>query len=639
MSWLNINRNSFFYRLLTFLLLVTLVFYSIINLLFLVIISKMIIGVSKDYMGAIVSKNVAHIDGQLSSISSQGNVLTDLISKDLLNQDQYDEYVQALLSQNPAIHSICLALQSSNPTILSSAIIFRSEQGGFIKKDQTQFYERSWYQVAVLKEQEHWGRPWFDEFGSRQMVFSNSHPIMKKDQCIGVLRMDCLASRSQSDIHLSQLGDVGYLFAISRSGIFVSHPADSLVMNYSIFDLAEEYQDASLRKVGKEMLAGKSDLVKMPRSSYFKNQWIYFAPLESNHWSLGVVADDSFLFGEVRRLQFLLLIVSFLGIVSVTIIIYWRTQKLGRPLKEIAQTAALIGSGDFDAPSVDADNIFEIEQLNKAFETMKASLKEYIGNLQQMHKEKDQHQAELLYATRLQHSLIPPNDLLKDLHNTITFAGLLLPAKNVGGDHYDVFMVDEKRLCFVIADVMGKGFGAAMTMSIVSTYINLATKYLNSSSDILYSLNKFLCDHKLEHSMVTVVLGIMDLSTGMLVYSNCGHIPWYQRKKDMQLIKHEQTQATALGVFPNITIDEKVIRLDYKDQLILMTDGITEAMDAQGKLLGSSGVEAMLKTLQNPNPQMIVATLMEALETHLQDQGNRDDISILVLEYGRPLII
>ena len=637
MSLLNVNKASFFYRLLSFQLLILLLFYSGINFLFYIFVSRFVTDYSKDLLTLIVSSNVEHLDEMFGSINNSGRVLAELISKNKLTQAEYEEYVTFLLNHNKDIHAISFAAEEPD-FALESCIIYYDASGKLQKQKQQNYFSRSWYQVARLKKMSHWGRPWFDDLGSKSQVFSNSIPILHNDDVLGVLRLDCKAQKDSSPIRLFHSDDFGYMFALSRSGTFVSHPADSLVMNYSIFDLAEEYQDTVLRKIGQQMLAGESGIVKMGKGSYFINQWICFSSLNSNNWPIGVVVDDDILFSGLKDLQHFLMIISLLGIISIWMVAYWRTKKMSLPLKEIANSAKQIGAGNFETPTMASGGIYEIDLLNDAFDVMKQSLKEYVANLQRLSTEKDQVQAEILYASKLQQSLIPENDSLQQMQSSITFSGILKPAGDMGGDHYDVFMINKKLLCFMIADVMGKGIGAALTMSMVSTFIRLATQHQSSAADILYSLNQFLCERKLEKSMVTVILGMIDLSSGVLTYSNCGHIPWYQRKADQQLIKHEQTQATALGLFPSITIEEKTIHLQPKDQLIFMTDGVTEATDAKGRLLGSTGVESVLKSLQNPSSQMIINTLMKEVDSFNASDGTRDDTSILVLQYMHPLI-
>ena len=632
------NRNSFAYRLISFVLLIMVLLYSVINLIIYRVVSDLMVRNTRDFLSTLVNERVASFDGRLKSIATQGRVLGTLLEDKLVNGEKLKSYILTVLHDNPDLVSICVApLPESSTGIEARVYIQNSLEDYTILPISLPSYQfRDWFQIAILNNKPHWGEPWFDEFGSHQLICSYSFPLRRDGNIVGVLRIDTAVKNMQNIELPSRLKDKAYAFIVSDTGTIITHPADSLVMNYSIFNLADEYNDNTLMTIGKKMIKGGSELVKVSGLSYFQNKWIYYAQLPSNRWSIAIVVDNSFLFADMKSLILINLAVSVLGFLVISGVIYSRTLKLNRPLKHIAEAAAKIGGGDFEAPLSDTGGIHEVEQLTAAVEQMKESLKQYIANLSDLTRENEKIQAEVMFASQVQKSLVPQNDESRTCQSGINFYGILKPAGAIGGDLYDYFLIDEHRCCFAIADVVGKGLVAAMTMTMVSTLLRTVSKYQDSPSEMLYALNTFLSGNALESNLITIMLGIIDTRDGKLWYSNCGHLPWYQRKTDHRLIKHDQTHSTALGIFPNITIEDQILRLDLGDQLILMTDGVTETVNEQGEFFGSKGIEACLKSLQNPAPDTTANALLNAVEQFAAKDRSRDDLTILVVEFSHP---
>ena len=633
-----LNNKSFAYRLISFVLVVMILVYSLIAIVTRRVVSDMMIQNTREYLETLVNARVSEYDGKLLSIAAQGRTLASILEDRLLSIDKLNSHITSILNENPDIASICVAPAPGLDTGIEAGIYMKDENLKLVFNPiLPKTYEfRDWYQIAVLKAKPHWGEPWFDEVGTKDLVCSYSLPMSRNGQMLGVLRMDTLVKNMQAIKIPDRLRQGAYAFIISNTGTMITHPADSLLMNYSIFNLAEEYDDTALMTIGKNMIRGESELVKVSGISFFQDQWIYYAPLPSNGWSIAIVVQDSYIFADRQKLLAIILAFSVLGFLIIALVIYLRTLQIHRPLKEITKAAALIGGGDFDVPLSDPGGIYEIEQLTQGIEAMKLSLKQFIANLSELTIEKEKIQNEVLFASAVQRSLIPDNSIAKKICPGINCHGILKPAGAIGGDLYDFFMIDEHHFCFAIADVVGKGIVAAMTMTMVTTFLRTVSKHQKKPAEMLYSLNSFLSGNELESNLITIMLGIIDMKDGRLLFSNCGHVPWFHRKPDRRLIIHDETHSTALGVFPDITIDDEILLLEPGDQLILMTDGITEATDEAGEFFGHKGVEAALGELQHPSPDVSAITLLTAVEAFSSGDGSRDDITILALQFEHP---
>ncbi|MCB5253832.1 MAG: SpoIIE family protein phosphatase, partial [Candidatus Cloacimonetes bacterium] len=384
------------------------------------------------------------------------------------------------------------------------------------------------------------------------------------------------------------------------------------------------------------MIAGENGFIKIGGKSPFKNSWIYYQNIMSNRWSVGVSIEESVLMEDVNLILLIQTLTSIIIFLLVGLTIYARGLNISKPLKKLAKAADSIGAGDFEAVLPLTDKSQEIATLSQSFSTMQRSLKEYIQNLRITTEEKNQIRGDVIYASEIQTKLVPGNTEHPLGVKELRAYGILEPAGDIGGDLYDYFMLDDDHFCFVIADVLGMGIVAAMAMTMVSTLLLSIAPYYKSSKELLMELNKFLSRNNIESNFVTALLGVIELSSGKLEYSNCGHLPLYVRKMDRSFQKYAQTHSTALGVFENLDIGSDTIQLITGDELILYTDGVTEAMNVNEEFLGIKGLEEIIRNLSLPNPENTAKSILNQVQDFARGSTNKDDITILVLDYKHP---
>lgn len=630
-----IKRNSFVYRMIALLFMIMILLYIVVSILIHTIVTDVSLSRTKDYLGTLLDERLAQLEGRLRSIAVQGKVLSTVLASQYMSPDTMDAYLQSLLHDNSDLISICIAPDPDVPSALKPQIYTINNTGQLIFNPlNPKNYEfNDWYQLAALSGIAQWGEPWFDDLGAHQFLCSYSIPLQKDGRKLGVLRLDTSVDQLKGIDLPVKIQEHGYTFLISDTGTIINHPADSLVMNYSMFNLADEYDDDELLAISKSMVGGNKGISKTGIKSYFQNQWICYAQLPSNRWSLAIVVSDDYVFLDRNTYLNLNFWVTTLGFFAIALMIYLRTLKINRPLKHIAKLAEQIGSGDFDIPVVDKSGIYEIRQLSNALEKMKISLKEYIANLSNVTKKMDKIRAEMVFASEVQQSLVPANAVPSLLGGRAHFYGILRSAKELGGDLYDYFMIDENHCCFGIADVEDKGLVAAMTMTMIITFIRTAVRHHPSPPVILKELNTFLCNQRQEAKMLTIMLGIIDIRDGSLVYSNCAHLPWFQRKANGEIIKHDRSHSTPLGYFPEIEIESDEVKLEKGDQLLLVTDGVTETMNDAGDYFESKGVEQVLHSLHDPEPEAIANVLLSKVNKFASSSHSPDDLTILVIRF------
>jgi sigma-B regulation protein RsbU (phosphoserine phosphatase) len=274
----------------------------------------------------------------------------------------------------------------------------------------------------------------------------------------------------------------------------------------------------------------------------------------------------------------------------------------------------------------------EIESLSEAIKTMEREINAYIDDLTAVTAEKERIGAELDVARHIQSSLLPcvfppfPDRTELDIYATMT------PAKEVGGDFYDFFLIDDDRLAMVMADVSGKGVPAALFMVIAKTLLKNSVQAGLSPGAVLEHVNNQLCENNDAEMFVTVWLGILEISTGKLTCASAGHeYPILQRAGGAyELIKDKH--GFVLAGMEGARYQEYELQLDLGDRLFLYTDGVTEATSADKELFGVRRMLEALNRVKGCASQELLRRVKEEIDAFVGDAPQFDDITMLGLE-------
>ena len=211
------------------------------------------------------------------------------------------------------------------------------------------------------------------------------------------------------------------------------------------------------------------------------------------------------------------------------------------------------------------------------------------------------------------------------------------PAKEVGGDFYDFFLIDEDHLCLVIADVSGKGVPAALFMMASKIIIASHAKLGKSPAQILTDTNAAICSNNREEMFVTVWLGILELSTGRLTAANAGHEYPALRKANGEFELVKDKHGFVIGGMDGIRYREYELLMDAGSKLFLYTDGVPEATDANGELFGTDRMLDALNRDVNASPESILKQVRAGVDGFVKEAEQFDDLTMLCVEYrGAP---
>ncbi len=331
------------------------------------------------------------------------------------------------------------------------------------------------------------------------------------------------------------------------------------------------------------------------------------------------------------------------GILIVTLVTAWLASKhmkkaIADPVDRIANAAESYvkakkeGSEQLCFSDLQIQTCDELENLSHVMADMEMSLAEHEKQIRTITAKTERINTELQMASRIQESMLPhqfpPFPQIKelDLYASMT------PAREVGGDFYDFFLIDEDHLAVLIADVSGKGVPAALFMMISKVIIQSCAMLGRGAGEILTKTNEALCSNNQTEMFVTVWLGILEISTGRITAANAGHeYPALERKGQFSLLKEHH--GLVIGGAEDTEYEEYTIDLEPGDKLFIYTDGVTEATDDHDNMFG---IDRMMETLnQKPDvsPEDTLRNVHEAVNLFVAGAEQFDDLTMLCLEY------
>lgn len=260
---------------------------------------------------------------------------------------------------------------------------------------------------------------------------------------------------------------------------------------------------------------------------------------------------------------------------------------------------------------------------------------DYIERQRVIALERSRLKTELEVATTIQRSLLPPITDSYPGRKELSIAASMDPAKEVGGDFYDLFFVDKDRLAFVIADVSGKGIPAALFMATSKTSIQNCVRDIPSLSEAIVTANESLCSNNTADMFVTAWIGVLDIPTGRLSFICAGHNPPVL-VSDGKPSFIKLRSGFVLAGMSGVKYREQTVELKKGDTLFLYTDGVTEAENSVHELFGEERLSACLESSGGRSPEDVISGVKKAIDNHVNGFDQFDDITMLCLCYHGP---
>lgn len=500
------------------------------------------------------------------------------------------------------------------------------------------YQNKTWYTLTKKQNCGQWQEPFIGDF-IKEPIAIYSVPFYEtgvdgQKRFAGVVCVDLSINWLQKLIVNAKIPDAGYAFLLSKSGRIVVHPRTEWIFSESIFTLAEKHKSSALQQIGAKMVAGDSGLSPLV-SIDGRKLFVYYCPMESTGWSFGILFPEKSLFARVGSLQDSFLFFGACGLMLLLLMIILVTIRITRPLKLLAHSVAEIGRGNFDTDIPKFRRNDELGALARAFHSMRDSLILQMENLKRITADKEKIESELQVAQDIQKGILPA--VLPPFPKCEYFeiAATLTPAREVGGDLYDFFMLSPQKVCLVIGDVSGKGIPAALFMAVTQTlHRGIAHNGNVDPEQLVNQMNQSLCMNNKAGLFVTYLFSVIDFEAMTMTYTNAGHDPFYILKASGCVVDPCERHGIPLGVRKNRPYKESEVELEIGDTLFFYTDGIPEAKNENNEFFGMERLKALLGECakQELLPSAIELVVEQAINSFRGKAEQFDDIAIVCIK-------
>ena len=320
-------------------------------------------------------------------------------------------------------------------------------------------------------------------------------------------------------------------------------------------------------------------------------------------------------------------------LVSVFSLFYLRNKFL-KPINKVSAEASRFARENTKGEELGfISNYRELSELAGSIDTMETDMVKYMENLMSVTAEKQRISTELSLATRIQTAMLPhvfppfPERTEFDIYASMN------PAKEVGGDFYDFFLIDNDHLGLVMADVSGKGVPAALFMMASKIILQSCAMLGGSPAEILTKTNEAICSNNQEEMFVTVWLGILEISTGKLTAANAGHEYPVIRNAGGRFELFKDKHGFVIGGMAGAKYREYEIQMEPGSKLFLYTDGVPEATDADKNMFGTERMVDALNAEPEASPEGILKNVRSAVDSFVKEAEQFDDLTMLCIEY------
>ena len=554
----------------------------------------------------------------------------------------------AMLANSEKIDACYIGLADGTFFCVDDSTKNRFDENGKLKTFPVR--ERPWYKGALET-----GRLYFtgietDAFSGVQSL-TCSVPIIVDGKTLGVVGIDIILDNMRDFVH-SASGSGSYAFIVNQAGEVLLAPQDNGLFetgqdlvkseNAEVTEFIHEALDSTTRLAiltldGKQYYAAGSPMPTVGWAAIaLVDKEITEAPekqMLAEYDRINEDATAAFRASSNRLKWANRLAITLLLLFSIAVALR-AAGKISRPLEEM--TDNIIDSSEtgrlFEMKDSYRTND-EIEVLALSFDELSKRTKQYIEDITQITKEKERVSTELNMANQIQTSMLPhifpafPDRKEFDLYAKMD------PAREVGGDFYDFFLIDEDHLCMVMADVSGKGIPAALFMMISKVILQSCAMLGRSPAEILEKTNEALCSSNQVEMFVTVWLGILEISTGKITAANAGHeYPAMTKDGTFELLKGRH--GFVIGGLEGVVYHEYELQMKPGDKLFLYTDGVPEATDAQNQMFGTGRMLEALNREKDADSEKILENVREDLDKFVSGAEQFDDLTMLCIEYN-----
>ncbi|MBR4907414.1 MAG: SpoIIE family protein phosphatase [Acidaminococcaceae bacterium] len=523
-----------------------------------------------------------------------------------------------------------------------------------------------WYKLAENSKKPGYTSLYTDSNGQRCLTCVA--PCYLNGELAGVAGTDCnmdlLFRPTEEEAAGDQDGNkpVHHRFLLDNATgnvIFSTFEKGALAVPQNPVDLRQS-AEISIARAASAMADGKKDvmLVTVDGEDYY----LAFAPVKSPGWSFGILnhkrevvypasyARDNLLsqmegFRDTIRDYFSYVMRwAVLAFILVLVILFFLSSSVAKrfvqPILRLVDGVKQIAQGNLDE-KIELERDDELGYLADNVNDMAVDLKEHMQNLSKVTAEKERIATELSVATDIQEGMLPRNFGEVSRNKGFDLFASMNAAKEVGGDFYDFYMLDDHRLVITIADVSGKGVPAALFMVISKTILKNTALSEGAEADfteVIRRANRQMCENNEEMLFVTVFFGVLDIRTGDFTYVNCGHNPPLLRQGAYGTFEYLRPakKNLMLGIEEDLSFTQETLRLVPGSVLFCYTDGVTEAMDEAGNVYSENRLQTVLDgipAVEDMPVADVLSSVRQDIKAHAGAAEQSDDITMLAVRY------
>ena len=494
--------------------------------------------------------------------------------------------------------------------------------------------DREWLKAAIEKGKIHWTEPYMSinpEDDNEILSSTVSMPFKFKGSSSinGVIATSGDLDAMRQWLNSYNFGDNGKFLLTSAKGTYLIHPDKNIEFKKTISELAEDINSKELGYVAQQVKKGESGFVVMPKSSVYNSEVVFvYMPIPKTNWSSFLVYSANNFYKPVKRFQLIMLTITMVGVLLLILLINWICKYTTTPIVKLSYIAEQYGKGDFSAELPPIKTNDEVGILTQAFHNMKDNLLNLLKIQKENAKKEQKRASELEIATTIQASALPVN--FPDTPYFDIFASMT-PAKEVGGDFYDFFYIDENHFAFLIADVSGKGIPAALFMMNAKSLLKSNLLSGCPLTQAIFKTNNELCAMNEAKMFLTSFIAVLNITNGELEFINAGHNPPLIKQNDK--FEYLETDSNlVISALEKFEFKSSKILLNPENSIFIYTDGVVEAQNAKEEFYGNSRLYNVLnEDILSPNENIL--RVKDDVNKFSEGRDQFDDITMLNVKF------
>lgn len=518
----------------------------------------------------------------------------------------------------------------------NSFYVYRDKTGEIILDknfagEKYDYPNRVWYKEVISKVTPErnivWTKPYYEELGSNTLMVTAGTGIYIDNKLVGIATVDWEISAVMEEI--SKMKPFAKTFSLYRTGAEIKN-SFALIGNPKedyIVATNDPYLDNN-SLIGhslREIPWYADDLYGKTYITYRGKKYVPFSRLLSNGMTLIICVPKSAMFINIDNFySFLILFGILIVLVCLVFVYYGMNRYIINPIDKLISIARKISKGE--------DVNIKIEDP-KEFAELAATYDKMTKDVKSITKEKERINSELNIAKLIQAASLPSEYPPFPDRDEFDIYAFMEPAREVGGDFFDYYFIDENHFMFLIADVSGKGVPAALFMMTVKTLINNLSQLGYKPKDLINIINKKICENNKQGLFVTMFLSIVDLNSGEMIYVNCGHNPPLVKVGSDEYTYLTGDTNIVLGAFEDFDFSLHSIQLKIGDTVCLYTDGVTEAANLNEELYGPERLLEKVNKFDNDNIMIMSHDIRNDVLKYTKTTERSDDLTVLIFKY------